>query len=92
MSGSLACVPQVRNLKQLFDVTDVVDDVHGVVDETMQRTAGNISHVCNHHHPLPFPHTPSASSAPAALVFDVHTFTNPVAADSTICKTIWKAL
>mmetsp|Transcript_17910 Transcript_17910/g.53931 ORF Transcript_17910/g.53931 Transcript_17910/m.53931 type:complete len:416 (+) Transcript_17910:871-2118(+) len=34
----------VRNLKQLFDVTDVVDDVHGVVDETMQRTAGNISH------------------------------------------------
>lgn len=35
----------VQNMKLLFDVTDVVDDVHGVVDETMQRTTNNISHV-----------------------------------------------
>lgn len=32
----------VRNLKKLFDVTDVVDDVQGVVDETVQRTTDNL--------------------------------------------------
>jgi hypothetical protein len=35
----------VRNLKKLFDVTDVVDDVQGVVDETMQRTTDNLHQV-----------------------------------------------
>ncbi len=33
---------QVRNLKKLFDVTDVVDDVQGVVDDTVQRTTDNL--------------------------------------------------
>lgn len=36
---------QVRNLKKLFDVTDVVDDVQGVVDDTVQRTTDNLHHV-----------------------------------------------
>ena len=34
---------QVRNLKTLFDVTDVVDDVQGVVDDTVQRTTDNLT-------------------------------------------------
>ncbi len=36
---------QVRNLKRLFDVRDVVDDVQGVVDDTVQRTTDNLHHV-----------------------------------------------
>lgn len=33
----------VRNLRKLFDVTDVVDDVQGIVDEQVQRTTDNLS-------------------------------------------------
>lgn len=46
----MLCLLQVRNLKNLFDVTDVVDDVQGVVDETVQRTTDNLHQVhkwCN---------------------------------------------
>lgn len=34
-------------MRKLFDVTDVVDDVQGVVDETVQRTTDNLHQVCN---------------------------------------------
>ena len=34
-------------MRKLFDVTDVVDDVQGVVDETVQRTTDNLHQVRN---------------------------------------------
>jgi hypothetical protein len=34
-------------MRKLFDVTDVVDDVQGVVDETVQRTTDNLHQVPN---------------------------------------------
>ena len=78
---------QVRNLKNLFDVTDVVDDVHGVVDETMQRTAGNISHV------RPLPARPLSANATHARTHagGAAAFSSSVAVNSWECTIALKS-
>ena len=61
---------QVRNLKKLFDVTDVVDDVQGVVDDTVQRTTDNLHQVRTLRHGI-FPSVPKDLAAQPGFLLAV---------------------